>query len=116
MSIPDSVLADLLRQPSVTTEQYAAAIEKLLPFAFGDTSAARPSAMALLSSYNGKAWTMSVPDLCSLDWELFDAVMTVIHGRVELSVEPHNVRDNGPARFAQLTKEWAHLNLLDNDQ
>lgn len=110
MKFSADMLAELYRKPGITESQYRKAVETLLPFAMGDTSAAEPAAMVLLSAFNGYHWKLSIPDLCCLDWELYDAAMAVIQGRVELRKEPHALIQNGQARFSELCREWEHLN------
>ena len=100
-------LAAINRKPSVSKDQYRQAIETLLPLARGDTGGSAPAAMVLLSAYDGYHWTVSIPDFCYFDWKHYDAAMTVIAGRVELSIEPHNLIENGSEIFKALARDYA---------
>lgn len=99
-------LAAINRKPGVTKDQYRQAIETLLPIARGDTGGSAPAAMVLLSAYNGYYWTVSIPDFCYFDWKHYDAAMTIIAGRVELSIEPHNLIENGSEIFKALARDY----------
>lgn len=75
----------------INVEEYRQAVESLVPFALTDTSGGRAAAGVLLSCYNAYKFHLDVTDLCLLDFDLYQAAIKVIRGRVELSKEPHQL-------------------------
>jgi len=93
-------------QPTITEEQYAAAVQRLLVHAESDTGGAKACAQVLLSAYNGYEFQLDITDLCLLDPDLYFSALVAIRGRVELHKEPHELLANGSDRFNALWDQW----------
>jgi len=94
----------------VTEKQYGEAVATLLKLAFaGGGSSTSAAAQLLLSAFNGNEWHVDITTLCSFDQEHYQAALTVIRGRSELYIEPHNVVEDGQRKF---TKLWDKYYLL----
>jgi len=93
------------------TEEYAAAVAKLVDLAQQGTGGGRVAAQVVLSAYNGFDFQLDITDLGNLDRSNFEAAMTVIRGRYELSMEPQNVIANGEKIFARLWDRYSRLNV-----
>ncbi|ORJ61341.1 DUF7673 family protein [Geothermobacter hydrogeniphilus] len=95
----------------ISVEEYAGAVEKLVPIALQDTSGSRAAAQVLLSAYNGSEWQLDVTDLCVLDHEHYHAALAVIRGRVELLIEPHKLIHDGDSIFHRIWDLWEYLHV-----
>lgn len=82
--------------------EYNAAIETLMPLA----EDYEPAAMVLLSAYNSQKFQLAVVSLNKLDQENFEAALAVIFWRWKTNRSPHQVIENGSARFIELAKFW----------
>ncbi|WP_338853992.1 hypothetical protein WE348_20410 (plasmid) [Alteromonas macleodii] len=101
---------EFLRQKLTVTERdYSEAVSSLLNVALGDTSGSRAAAQVLLSTYNGNNYHMDLTDLCVLDLKYVEQSLIVLRGRVMLCSEPHQMIEDGKAKFALLEKQWEHL-------
>lgn len=94
-------------------QEYTDAIVKLVSLAQGDTGGARVAAQVLLSAYNGADFQVNIVDLCNLDRGNYQAVLTVIRGRVELGIEPHNLLAKGDQVFRDLWQQWNRLHVTN---
>ncbi len=95
----------------ITHEEYAAAILVLLPVAMRGTGQSGRCAQVLLSAYNGYDYHVSIPDLCGLDVDLYEAAITVIRGRCELLLEPHVLIQDGGRIFDELYDDWTNISV-----
>tara|TARA_A200000159_G_scaffold147384_1_gene154405 strand:+ start:2958 stop:3332 length:375 start_codon:yes stop_codon:yes gene_type:complete len=101
---------EFLRQKLTVTERdYSEAVSSLLNVALGDTSGSRAAAQVLLSTYNGNNYHMDLTDLCVLDLKYVEQSLIVLRGRVMLCSEPHQMIEDGKAKFERLEKQWEHL-------
>lgn len=92
-------------------DDYAAAINILLPVARRDTGQSSICAQVLLSAYNGFNFQLDVSALGGLDEELFDAAIVVIRGRTDCRLEPHDLVNNGSKVFMRLHDYWVNLHV-----
>jgi len=97
----------------ITVEKYAQAIIQLLQHANRDCSSSKIAAKILLSAYNGFEWEFAIPDLCRLDRGNYLAAIEVIRGRVELSLEPQSVIEEGSRYFRALWELYSPLSSDD---
>ncbi|SIQ11442.1 DUF7673 family protein [Marinobacterium stanieri] len=97
-------------------QRYRDAVETLLPAAMTDTSGGRAAAQVLLSAYNGNEFHLDVTDLGNLDPRLFNAAIEVILLRTLANREPHELADNGNARFRQVWELWECLHVRNRSQ
>lgn len=95
----------------VTERDYQEAVNLLVKVANTDTSNAMVAAQVLLSLYNGYNWHVDLCDLGYLDYDNLQAALICIRGRILLSIEPHEVIDNGKQIFSELENEWQHLHV-----
>jgi len=98
-------------QLTVSEMDYRAAINSLIEIAESDTSGARAAAQVLLSLYNGYEYHMDLVDLGVLDLRNYQQALIATRGRVILSIEPHQIIQDGAKRFERLAVRWAHLNV-----
>lgn len=96
---------------TVSVDAYSNAIRKLLPVAMRDTGQSGRCAQVLLSAYNGYNFQLSIPDLVSLDEDLYEAAITVIRGRAELRIEPQVFIKDGDSIFEKLHDDWLGLHV-----
>lgn len=101
----------LREQLAVSEMDYRAAINSLIEVAESDTSGGRAAAQVLLSLYNGYEYHMDLVDLGVLDLRNFQQALIAMRGRVILSIEPHQIIQDGAKRFERLAERWAHLNV-----
>ena len=101
----------LREQLTVSKMEYRAAINSLIQVAESDTSGGRAAAQVLLSLYNGYEYHMDLVDLGVLDLRNFQQALIAMRGRVILSIEPHQIIQDGAKRFERLAERWAHLNV-----
>lgn len=99
---------------TVTKEVYAEAVVGLLELARQPTSGGRVAAQVLLSAYNGFDYQLDVSDMGSLDPKNFETAMTVIRGRYQTGVEPHNLVSNGSRIFEKLWELWLRLHVKES--
>ncbi|MFN3881464.1 MAG: hypothetical protein ACK4L8_08565 [Nitrincola lacisaponensis] len=92
-------------------QRYREAIEVLLPIAMKDTSGGRAAAQVLLSTYNAYEFHLDPLDLGLLDPDHFKAAFTVLQLRNLLSIEPHEMIENGDDRFLQVWQRWEQLRI-----
>ncbi|QEW06328.1 DUF7673 family protein [Nitrincola iocasae] len=93
-------------------QRYREAIEVLLPIAMKDTSGGRAAAQVLLSTYNAYQFHLNPLDLGLLDPQsLFNAAFDVLQLRIMLSIEPHEMIENGDDRFLQVWQRWEQLRI-----
>lgn len=96
-----------LQKLKVTTEEYQQAVLALYQLAMTDCGGARCAATVLLSLYDGDSWQVDLADVCcTLDADYFQHVITTMKGRGMLMKEPHQLLEQGEARFKQLADEW----------
>ena len=96
---------------------YTAAVDALLHLAtHHDGSSAKTAAQVLLSAYNSHNYQLAVVDLCNLDETNLGHAMAVLRGRAICMREPHNLIDNGGARFSELQKCWPGLHVVERYQ
>jgi hypothetical protein len=95
------------------TARYRDAVELLLPIANTDTSGGRAAAQVLLSTFNAHEFHLDPTDLNLLDNEPLKAAFEVLQLRVLLSMEPHEVLDDGDARFLQVWARWEGLRICN---
>ena len=95
----------------VTREQYTAAVHRLLRVVNISCGASRAAAQVLLSAYNGDSFQLSIPDLCILDPNNYQAALVVIQGRCQGIAEPHELIPNGSRIFEELCADWAGYHL-----
>lgn len=102
----------LPKPPTVTLQQYTAAVALLLDLALkhSDTSGARAAAQVLLGTYNADCFHLDITDLCLLEGQAEAAAWAVMIGRVQLREEPHKLLTGGFLLFEQLWEKHAHLN------
>ena len=108
--------AQLTAQLTVTTQEYAQAINELLVVGNSDTGQSEVCAQVLLSLHNSHCFHMDLVDLCRLDVALFQAALIAIRGRVMLMTEPHTVIEDGEARFQALWDQWPGLEIKQRYQ
>lgn len=102
----------------ITVLQYANAVSLLIKLARKDCSGSRACAQVLLSAYNGGEFQLDITDLCLLDETYYDQAMTVIRGRVELRIEPHELIVDGGLVFEELWNQWRgyHISQRGKEQ
>jgi hypothetical protein len=98
-------------QLSVTEIDYRAAVLLLVGVAQNDTSNARVAAQVLLSLYNGYEYHVDLTDLGLLDYKILQAALIAIRGRIFVSVEPHEIIEDGQAIFKRLAQQWTTLHV-----
>lgn len=96
---------------TITTEEYAQAVKKLLHLAQCGTGSSLAAAQVLLSAYNGGEWQLDITDLCGLDRDHYITAMNVIRGRVELMTEPHSLIKDGDRIFKDLWNNWIRYHI-----
>jgi len=101
--------AFLAKQVSLSPQDYKEAVENLVLLANSNTNSSKAAAQLLLSLYNGNNWHMDLSDLCLLDFRNLQYALISIRGRVVLSIEPHQIIDNGTEKFLSLEAQWQHL-------
>lgn len=101
----------LYSQLYVSELDYKDAVLRLVKSAKSDTSSSRAAAQVLLSLYNGHYYHTDLTDLCLLDYDLLYAALIAIRGRIIISIEPHEIIENGTNIFIDLTEKWSHLNI-----
>lgn len=90
----------------MTIQEYTDAVHKLLKVVDMCCGGSRAAVQVLLSAYNGNDFHLSIPDLCVLDQNYYSAAITVIRGRCELRLEPHEVIPNGSRIFEDMYFDW----------
>lgn len=115
--IPDEIVASIKEQEflqshlSVTEIDYRDAVLLLLSVAQNDTSNARVAAQVLLSLYNGYEYHVDLTDLGLLDYKILQAALIAIRGRIFVSIEPHQIIEDGQAIFKRLAQQWTTLHV-----
>lgn len=99
----------LARQVSLTPQDYKEAVHNLVLLANSDINSSIAAAQLLLSLYNGHNWHMDLTDLCLLDFKNLQYALIAIRGRVVLGIEPHQIIEDGSAKFKFLEDKWQHL-------
>lgn len=97
----------------LSVEIYADAVRLLLEVAYTGTSSGRAAAQVLLSAYNGDEWQLDITDLCVLDQKHYAAAISVIRGRREMRVEPHQLIEDGSSHFSRIWDKWHHLSVKE---
>jgi hypothetical protein len=92
-------------------EEYGAAVRQLVDMAQQGTGGGRVAAQVLLSAYNGYDYQLDVSALGNLDRGNFELAMTVIRGRYETGIEPHNLIPGGGKVFNGLWDKWHNLHI-----
>lgn len=96
---------------SITIDDYAAGVVKLVQLATGDTGGSMAAAQVVLSAYNGNDWQLDITDLCRLDQDHYVAALAVIRGRAEIRTEPHLLIEDGDKLFRQLWDQWSRYHI-----
>lgn len=94
-------------------EEYDTAVRQLVNLAQQGTGGGRVAAQVLLSAYNGFDYQLDVSALGNLDRGNFETAMTVIRGRYETGIEPHNLIPNGNKVFNGLWDKWLNLHVKE---
>lgn len=97
----------------IERHEYAVAIAAMVKLAQIHCGGSRVAAQVLLSAYNGDDYQLNVTDMRVLSRENHDYAMTVIQGRYDTNLEPHNVIENGDQIFRDLCYRYYWL-LLSN--
>ena len=70
--------------------------------------------MVLLTAFDDKTYQLKFSDLEKLNAALYSAALVVIRARVELSLQPDEVINNGKHIFAELW-QWFHGYVIKQD-
>lgn len=92
-------------------KEYEEAVRLLTSLAQTDTSGGRAAAQVVLSAYNGDEWQLDVTELSLLDGKYYQAALSVIRGRKELMIEPHNLIPNGRQIFHRIWNQWRRYHI-----
>lgn len=95
----------------IVWREYENAVRLLTSLAQTDTSGGRVAAQVILSAYNGDEWQLDVTELGLLDDRYYLAAITVIRGRRELRVEPHNLIVGGREIFRRIWDRWRRYHV-----
>jgi hypothetical protein len=95
----------------MTIEEYADAVHTLIKVVDMCCGGSRTAVQILLSAYNGDDFQLSIPDLCVLSPSYYPAAITVIRGRCELKLEPHEVIPDGSRIFLDMYFDWIGLHV-----
>jgi hypothetical protein len=99
------------RQVYITEPDYKEAVLSLLEATRFGTAVSSAAAQVLLSLYHGGRFHVDLTDFCLFDSLLLDAALKAIRGRVIVSMEPHELIENGTEIFADLAQEWSCLDV-----
>lgn len=99
----------------ISSEKYAQGVKILLNHAFRHptTSSANVCASVLLSCYSGAEFHVNLSSIGIIDFDLYQAALAVIRGRVERGMEPHEMIDGGSDIFPRLCEEYRHLTVIN---
>lgn len=103
-------------EQKITLEQYKNSVKQMLNLCNMRCGASRVAAQVLLSAYNGDDYQLDICALSLLDRANNRHAITVIRGRVELYIEPHELIDNGSEIFRKLCKEWSDYHVDNRSQ
>lgn len=96
----------------ISPSEYAQAVVACLRLARQPTGGGQVAAQVLLSAYNGFSFQLDVAGLGSLDRNNYEIALTVIRGRYDTGIEPHNVVEGGGRIFRDLWAQWEGLELV----
>ena len=100
----------------ISNEEYALAVQSLIDYILchPTTDSAKVCASVLLSCYCGAEFHVNISSLSILDYELYQAVLIVIRGRVERGKEPHQMIESGGEVFTLLWKRYQHITVANS--